>query len=132
VSSIQSLPADKHALYNIRFRFKVDSIWTIITINHPELKLNDFSKDITLDPIVAHHLTIKVTIHHTNTVSVIVACSLNLIICDCVVSLNIAYGNNSCRASANHIISELANQSEVYKNFIDSKMANRRVLDMQE
>lgn len=73
VSFIQSLPPDKHALHGIRFRFKVDNIWAIVTTNHPELKLNDFSKDISLGPIVTHDLTIKVTVHHTETVSVIIA-----------------------------------------------------------
>ncbi len=75
LSFIDSLPADKHALHDIRFRFKVDNIWTAITTNHPELKPNDVSKDIPLDLIVTHDLTIKTTIHHTDTVSVVVACS---------------------------------------------------------
>ena len=82
MSFIDSLPADKHALHDIRFRFKVDNIWSIIAINHPELKPNDVSKDIVLDPILTHDLTIKTTIHHTDTVSVIVACSLNPIAAD--------------------------------------------------
>ena len=30
VSFIDSLPADKHALHDIRFRFRVDNIWTAI------------------------------------------------------------------------------------------------------
>ena len=77
-----TLPADKHALHDIRFRFKVDNIWTIIATNHPELKPNDVSKDISLDPIVTHDLTIKTTIHHTDTVSVMVACSLNPVAVD--------------------------------------------------
>ena len=76
VSFIDTLPADKHALHDIRFRFKVDNIWTAITTNHPELKPNEVSKDISLDPLLTHDLTIKTTIHHTDTVSVIVACSL--------------------------------------------------------
>jgi hypothetical protein len=82
VSFIDNLPSDKHALHDIRFRFNVDNIWTIITTNHPEFKPNDFSKDIFLDPIVTHDLTIKTTIHHTDTVSVIVACSLNPVAAD--------------------------------------------------
>ena len=82
VSFIDSLPADKHALHDIRFRFKVDNIWSVITTNHPELKPNDFSKDIILDPLETHDLTIKTTIHHTDTVSVIVACSLNPVAVD--------------------------------------------------
>jgi hypothetical protein len=75
VSFIQSLRADKHALHDIRFRFRVDNIWTAIANNHPELKPNEVSKDISLDPLETHGLTIKTTIHHTDTVSVMVACS---------------------------------------------------------
>ena len=51
VSFIDNLPADKHALHDIRFRFKVDNIWTVITTNHPELKPNEVSKDISLEPL---------------------------------------------------------------------------------
>jgi hypothetical protein len=82
LSFIDSLPSDKHALHDIRYRFKVDNIWNAITTNHPELKPNEVSKDIALDPIATHDITIKITIHHTDTVSVIVACSLNPIAVD--------------------------------------------------
>ncbi|MFZ0326760.1 MAG: hypothetical protein WBQ25_01380 [Nitrososphaeraceae archaeon] len=75
VSFIDTLPPDKHALHDIRYRFKIDNIWSVITTNHPELKPNEASKDISLEPLVTHDLTIKTTIHHTDTVSVIVACS---------------------------------------------------------
>ena len=40
------------------------------------------SKDISLDPLLTHDLTIKTTIHHTDTVSVIVACSLIPVVAD--------------------------------------------------
>ncbi|MGA9840927.1 MAG: hypothetical protein WBQ25_01285 [Nitrososphaeraceae archaeon] len=82
VSFIDSLPADKHALHDIRYQFKVDNIWTVISTNHPELRPNEVSKDISLEPIVTHDLTIKTTIHHTDTVSVMVACSLNPVAVD--------------------------------------------------
>jgi hypothetical protein len=82
VSFIDSIPADKHALHDIRFRFRVDNIWTIIFTNHPELRPNEVSKDISIDPIVTHDLIIQVTVHHTDTVSVIVVCSLNPIAID--------------------------------------------------
>jgi hypothetical protein len=75
VSFIDTLPANKHVLHDIRFRFGVDNIWTVISTNHPELKPNEVSKDISLDPLLTHDLTIKTTIHHTDTVSVMVACS---------------------------------------------------------
>jgi hypothetical protein len=82
VSFIDTLPADKHALHDIRFRFKVDSIWTVITTNHPELRPNDVSKDINLDPLETRGLTIRTTVHHTDTVSVIVGCSLRPVAVD--------------------------------------------------
>ncbi len=82
MSFIDSLPANKHALHDIRFRFRVDNIWTIISTNHPELKPNEVSKDISLEPIVTHDLIIKTIIHHTDTVSVMVACSLNPVAAD--------------------------------------------------
>jgi hypothetical protein len=76
VSFIDNLPTDKHALHDIRYKFNVDNIWATLTTSHPELKPNDVSKDIGLDTILTHDLTIKVTVHHTDTVSVMVACSL--------------------------------------------------------
>ena len=82
VSFIDTLPADKHALHDIRFRFKVDSIWTVITTNHPELRPNDVSKDINLDPLETQGLTVRITVHHTDTVSVIVGCSLHPVAVD--------------------------------------------------
>ena len=82
VSFIDSLPADRHALHDIRYRFKVDNIWTVITTNHPELTPNDISKDIFLDPLTTQDLTIKTTIHHTDTISIMVACSLNPVAVD--------------------------------------------------
>jgi hypothetical protein len=82
VSFIDTLPAGKQALHDIRFRFKIDNIWTVISANHPELEPNAKSKDICLEPLETHNLTIKTTIHHTDTVSVIVACSLNPVAAD--------------------------------------------------
>lgn len=82
LSFIDSLSADKHALHDIRFRFKVDNIWTTIATNHPELKPNDFSIDISLDPLLTHNLTIKTTIYHADTVSVTIACSSNPVAVD--------------------------------------------------
>jgi hypothetical protein len=82
VSFIDTLPRDKQALHDIRFRFRVDNIWNTITTYHPELEPNVKSKDISLEPLETHNLTIKTTIHHTDTVSVIVGCSLNPVAAD--------------------------------------------------
>ena len=69
-------------LHDIRLRFKVNNIWTTIATNHPELEPNAKSKDISLEPLETHNLTIKTTIHHTDIVSVIIACSLNPVAVD--------------------------------------------------
>jgi hypothetical protein len=82
VSFIDNLPADKHAIHDIRYRFKVIGIWSIIAANHPELKPNERSKDISLDPIETNNLTIRVVIHHTDMVSVIVGYSMRPVILD--------------------------------------------------
>jgi hypothetical protein len=88
VSFIDSPPSYKHALHDIRFRFRVDNIWTTAT-NHPELRPNGVSKDISLEPLETHNLTIRTTIHHTDTISVIVACSLHPVAADLKGILNV-------------------------------------------
>jgi hypothetical protein len=82
VSFIDTLPADKQALHDIRFRFRIDNIWNTITTIHPELEPNAKSKDISLEPLKTHDLIINTTIHHTDTVSVVVACSLHPVAVD--------------------------------------------------
>jgi hypothetical protein len=82
VSFIDNLPADKHAIHDIRYRFKVIGIWSIIVSNYPELKPNDRSKDISLSPIETNDLMIRVVIHHTDTVSVSVGCSMKPVVSD--------------------------------------------------
>lgn len=71
---IQNLPMDKKALHDIRFRFKIRDIWSILSTNS-DLSLNPISKDIGLKPWITDGLLIKITIHKTNTVTVIVGCS---------------------------------------------------------
>jgi hypothetical protein len=82
VSFIDNLPADKHAIHDIRYRYKVIDIWSLISANHPELKPNERSKDISLSLMETDNLTIRVVIHHTDMVSVIVGCSLRPVVLD--------------------------------------------------
>jgi len=44
---------------------------------------NETSKDIFLNPLNTNELKITTTVHHTDTVSVAVACSMNPVIVDC-------------------------------------------------
>jgi hypothetical protein len=78
---IQDLPLDKRSLHDIRLRFKVPDIYTILSssVNVPniqqQLRLNSNSEDIAIPPWQIKGLNIKVIVHRTNTVSVIVGCS---------------------------------------------------------
>ena len=73
---IENLPPDKYAVHDIRLKFRLENIWLNLSRRHPELTLNEVSKDITLERMIIDDLNIIVTVHHTDTVSVIIACSL--------------------------------------------------------
>jgi hypothetical protein len=71
---IMDIPPEKNALHDIHYRFKVPDIWTILSLSkkyHP----NDVSKDIIVNVLSISQLKIIITIHKTDTVTVIVACS---------------------------------------------------------
>jgi hypothetical protein len=82
-SLIQDLPLDKRSLHDIRLRFEIPDIHTILSSSlkvpnfqqQQQLQLNSDSKDISLPTSNINDLNIKVTVHRTNTVSVIVGCS---------------------------------------------------------
>jgi hypothetical protein len=80
---IDNLPADQNAVHDIRFRFKVEGIWSILSAQYPEFPKNETSKDIFLDSLNNNELKITTTVHHTDTVTVAVGCSMNPVIVDC-------------------------------------------------
>ena len=78
---LNQLPMDKPAIHDIRLRFSVRGLWDILSslsssstdlISNIDVKNN---KDITLHDIDLKDHVIKTTIHKTDTVSVIIACS---------------------------------------------------------
>jgi hypothetical protein len=69
---IQNIPFDNSALHDIRLRFTVQDIWAVLSISNA---IEPVSKDIRLISQEINDLDIKVTIHHTDTVSVIIGCS---------------------------------------------------------
>jgi hypothetical protein len=84
---VENLPMDERGIHNIRLRFTAKGLWKIIPlysdseylIKKIDMKSN---KDIVLyDMDFKDHL-IKTTIHKTDTVEVIVACSENQILLD--------------------------------------------------
>jgi hypothetical protein len=82
VSFIDNLPSERHSVHDIRLRFKTGGIWSTIRRTYPELTPNEASKDISLLPIRMYDLEAKTVVHHSDTVSVIVACSMKPIVVD--------------------------------------------------
>jgi hypothetical protein len=72
---IQDLPIEGNAVHDIRLMFKVKGIWGFLSIHRPGLSINGFSKDIRIPTWNIDGRLIRVTIHRTDTVSVVVACS---------------------------------------------------------
>jgi hypothetical protein len=83
---IQELPSNNNSLHDIHLKFQVPDIWTIISTSSsplsskykPDLK----SKDIALPLLNIDNLKIRTTIHKTDTVTVVVACSNAPIVTD--------------------------------------------------
>jgi hypothetical protein len=68
---IQDLPIGKNALHDIHLRFNVEGIWSLLSASG-SFKINSFSKDIRLPVWEIRGLSIKTTVHSTDTVSVVV------------------------------------------------------------
>ena len=82
MSFIDNLPSERHSVHDIRLRFKTEGIWSTIRHTHPELIPNEVSKDISLLPIRMHNMEAKTVVHYSDTVSVIVACSMKPVVVD--------------------------------------------------
>jgi hypothetical protein len=71
---IRAIPPDKNALHDIHYKFKVPDIWIVLSLSK-KYHQNDVSKDIMVNVLSTSQLTITTTVHKTDTVTVIVACS---------------------------------------------------------
>jgi hypothetical protein len=79
---LKNKPVEKQALHDIRLTFKAAGIWNIFSNIHVD-KVNPANKDIQLPTMTFfNYLDVIVTIHHTDTVSVAIACSLRPIAID--------------------------------------------------
>jgi hypothetical protein len=81
IKLIEELPMDRRALHDIRFRFEVHGIWSILSAGS-QLVVDPISKDIRLQTCEIDGLLIRLTIHKTDTITVIVACSCQPIAID--------------------------------------------------
>jgi hypothetical protein len=82
VSFIDNLPSERHSVHDIRLKFKTEGIWSTICRTHPELIPNKVSKDISLMPIQTYDMEAKTVVHHSDTVSVIISCSMKPVVVD--------------------------------------------------
>lgn len=71
---IQNLPLGKRSLHDIRLKFTVAGIWSLLSSKYQP---NQQSKDLRLDPwpLKINDLNLKVTIHVTDTISINIGCS---------------------------------------------------------
>jgi hypothetical protein len=84
---IKDLPLEKNSVHDIRLRFHVPDIYHVVVSQNTQSLCNDYtvnpvSKDISLPLWQIENLNVKVVIHKTDTVSVIVGCSYNPIAVD--------------------------------------------------
>ena len=77
---IMSLPLEHNSIHDIRLNFKVKGIWSTIcnhyNVSSPQLLINKYNKDILFSTWKLNDILIRVTVHKTDTVSIIVACTL--------------------------------------------------------
>jgi hypothetical protein len=73
---IKNMPIEKQSLHNIRLTFEATrEIWTAFSTIYPKL-VGPYNKDIKLQTWVFYnYIDVTVTIHHTGTVTVTIACS---------------------------------------------------------
>jgi hypothetical protein len=71
-----------NTLHDRHLRFKVKGIWTLLSTNSA-LRIQHFSKDLRLPVLKLKDLAIRVTIHRSDTVSVVVGSSYGPIAMDC-------------------------------------------------
>jgi hypothetical protein len=75
VKLIQDLPVERNALHDIHLRFESKGLWSLLS-KSSRYKPDSYSKDIRLLPLKSGSILIKSTVHSTDTVSVVVGCSL--------------------------------------------------------
>jgi hypothetical protein len=74
--AIQQLPETSRGVHDIHTTFQVQDIWTILS-ESKRFKVNEHNKGILLPHFNIEGLKITANIHHTDTVTVTVACSKN-------------------------------------------------------
>jgi DNA-binding transcriptional ArsR family regulator len=84
---IKHHPFDKAAVHDLHLKFIATGLWSILSCQSSNnststLQIEPFSKDIHLQKRVINDLEIQITIHHTDTVTVVIGCSPAPIVVD--------------------------------------------------
>jgi len=72
---LQDLPVEKRSIHDIRLKFNVPGIWKKFSVN-PNFHKNSRSQDVVIPSIIKDNVIVKTIVHKTNTVSVILGCSM--------------------------------------------------------
>ncbi len=74
---IKNHPFDRAAVHDLQLKFVATGLWYLLSNNNStsNITLDPISKDIRLENRVINGLEIQTTIHHTDTVTVVVGCS---------------------------------------------------------
>ena len=73
-TTIRNLPFDKAALHDIHLRFVVRGYWSLLS-GCRTYEPNPVSKDIRLPLVIAAGIRARITVHKTDTITVVVGCS---------------------------------------------------------
>ena len=79
---LKNKPVTKQSLHDIRLTFHAKGIWNVYSCHHTQL-VNSTNKDIKLTPIhFLKDIEVNITIHHSDTVSIAIACSYRPFVID--------------------------------------------------
>jgi hypothetical protein len=102
---IQNLPMGRNALHDIHLRFNVEGIWSLLSTTGSS-QIDSFSKDIRLPVWDIRDLSIKTTIHHSDTVSVVAAGSYHPIAVDFNGIIRLSNALNSVEERLSNLLQE--------------------------
>ena len=116
---IKDLPLEKNSVHDIRLKFQVPEIYHVI-VSQTRSSLYDYttnpiSKDISLPLWQIEKLDVKVVIHKTDTVSVIVGCSYSPIAVDVVGIIRLTNALAVVRERLSTLVSQDSKSSTVNK-----------------
>ena len=78
---LQDIPFEEQSIHDIRLRISVPSIWTLLSGNQ-SFNRNKKSQDIAIPSWIRENVIVRIYVHKTDNVSVILGCSLQPIALD--------------------------------------------------